>query len=388
MTQAWRFRTSGIVWPFLFLFAAVPAFFLLDEFTPARATDEFQPANDEINALFERAKPSVVKVHSGDKFISAGTGFFIDDRGTVLTSSNVIGDNTNARVVVNGVELDAKILGNDPRSGLAMLRVSYDESPSLPLGHSGDLRTGNNVVVVGYPMSFPVAFSEGQICGFDISFIVPPKNDGTGKGSVATVERFATTHIHANASISPGQVGSPLLNEQGEVIGIVATSPDSGQTIYALPVEAMQKIIADFNQYGRARHGWVGVNVVQGPDSNHDGRTVRVVQAVPGTPASKSGIRPGDTVMRIDEREIYRPADVLDASFFSHVGGSMTVVVRRDQDLFSYNFPVIERPSTPAPSVPGAPASSSAPLTSAPMDPDSPGDAEPILVNHIVSDSH
>ena len=126
---------------------------------------------------------------------------------------------------------------------------------------------------------------------------------------------------------------------------MVATSPDDGASVYALPVEAMEKIIADFNQYGRARHGWVGVKFIQGPDTLHDGRTVRVVAVVPGTPAAGSGIRPGDTVMRIDSREIYRPDDVVDASFFSQVGGSMTVVVRRDQALYNYSFAVMERPA-------------------------------------------
>jgi S1-C subfamily serine protease len=353
---------------------------------PARAADVFQPTSDEINAVVERSKPSVVQVRSGDKFILAGTGFFIDDRGTVLTSSSVIGDNTSARVVVNGVELEAKILGNDPRSGLAMLRVAYDESPSLPLGHTGDLKTGDNVMVIGYPMNLPVTFAQGQVDGFEISYLVPPKDDGTAKETVATLERFATSHIHATVAIGPGQVGSPLLNNQGDVIGLVATSPDGGQSIYALPVEAIQKIVADFNQFGRAQHGWVGVNVVQVPDSNHDGRTVRVVQAVPGTPASKSGIQPGDTVMRIDDREIFRPADVLDASFFSHVGGNMTVVVRRDQDLLTYCFPVIERPANPLPPGSPAPGTTSAPVTSAPAAPAS--SSEPILVNKFVPDSH
>jgi serine protease DegS len=109
----------------------------------------------------------------------------------------------------------------------------------------------------------------------------------------------------------------------------------------------MEKIMADFAQYGHARHGWVGVTVVEVPDTAHDGRTVRVLDAVPGTPASKSGIRAGDTVMRIDSREIYRPADVLDASFFSQVGGNMTVVVRREEKLYNYTFAVIERPEKP-----------------------------------------
>jgi len=124
--------------------------------------------------------------------------------------------------------------------------------------------------------------------------------------------------------------------------------------------------MADFNQYGHAQYGWVGINVRQAPDILHDGRTVSVVQVVPGTPASESGIQPGDTVMRIDAREIYRPTDVLDASFFSQVGSNMNVVVRRDEKLYNYNFAVIERPQNPA--------SVSAPMA-----------GSPTLVNHVAA---
>lgn len=316
----------------------------------ARA-DVFQLSGDEASALFDKAKAAVVQVHSGDPgFVLAGSGFFIDDQGTVLTSSTILGDNNSARVVINGVEMDAKILGNDPRSGLAMLRVSYGESPSLPLARASNLQTGDGVMTLGYPMNLPIAPSQGPVSGFDASFLthdVPSELES--KGTVAALERFATTHIHANIPISPGQVGGPLLNSRGEVVGIVATSPDDGRSIYALPVEAIAKLMADFNQFGRARYGWVGVNVREQPDTAHDGRTVRVVEAVPGTPASESGIRAGDTVMRIDSREIYRPADVLDASFFSQVGANMSVVVRRDDKLYDYTFAVIERPAGTAP---------------------------------------
>ena len=311
-----------------------------------RAADVFQLGGDEANALFDKAKASVVQVRSGDKgLISAGTGFFIDDQGTVLTSSTILGDNNSARVVINGVEMDAKILGNDPRSGLAMLSVSYGASPALPLATTSALESGEGVMAIGYPLNLPVAPSQGPVSGFDASFL--DRHDAAlgAKSTVAKVERFATTHIHANVAISPGEVGAPLLNAHGEVVGLVATSPDDGRSIYALPIEAMAKIVADFKQYGCAKHGWVGVNVMEQPDAAHDGRSVRVVQVVPGTPASESGIRLGDTVMRIDTREIYRPADVLDASFFSQVGSNMNVVVRRDDKLFNYSFAVIERPA-------------------------------------------
>jgi S1-C subfamily serine protease len=90
------------------------------------------------------------------------------------------------------------------------------------------------------------------------------------------------------------------------------------------------------------------------------------VQVVPGSPASESGIQSGDTLMRIDAREIYRPADVLDASFFSRVGGNMNVVVRRDDKLYNYGFTLIERPQNPT-DVP-------APLA-----------GRPTLVNHVAA---
>lgn len=347
MTQRWRSSRGRLpLRAVCLLAAAVPLAAPLVFSGTARATDLFQLSTDETNALFDKAKAAVVQVRSGSVgMINAGTGFFIDDQGTVLTSATILGDNNSARVVINGVEMDAKIIGNDPHSGLAMLRVNYNAGPSLPLAHAAGLRSGDGVMVVGFPLNLPVAPSQGPVSGFDASYLAHIGRRPDGK-EVAAVERFATTHIHANVAISPGEIGAPLLNAQGNVVGLVATSPDDGRSVYALPVEAMAKVMADFAQYGRARQGWVGVNVVPEADTGHDGRTVRVVEVLPGSPASETGIQPGDTVMRIDAREIYRPADVLDASFFSQVGSSMSVVVRREDKLYNYSFSVAERPAT------------------------------------------
>jgi len=316
---------------------AILALISLAAALPARATDIFQSIDEEVSALFDKSKASVVQVQSGDGDVMlSGSGFFIDDKGTVLTSSTVIGSNTTVRVSVNGDFQPARIVGNDPRSGLAELQVAAHDSPGLPLGESTDMKTGYAVMMIGYPLGDSAAPSQGLISGFDVRYMN---------------QFFATTHIHASVPISPGQVGGPLLDMRegkGEVVGLVVPSPDDGRSIYALPVEAINKILGDFSQYGCAKHGWVGVDVVEVPDTNHDGRCVRVVRTVPGTPASQSGILAGDTVMRIDSREVYRPADVMDASFFSHVGAQMTVVVRRNESLYNFNFAVIERPSPPS----------------------------------------
>lgn len=302
---------------------------------PLRGDDVFQSLGQEVNAVFDKSRASVVQVRSGDgDLMLSGTGFFIDSNGTVLTSSSVIGDHTSASVCVNGEFVAARIVGNDPRSGLAELQVADPGSPALPIGQSTDMKTGYMVITVGYPLNLPAAPAQGLVSGFDVRYMN---------------QFFATTHIHAALSISPGQVGSPLLNGKGELVGLVVPSPDDGRSIYALPIEAINKILADFAAYGRAKHGWVGVDVVEAPDTRHDGRCVQVVRTVPGTPASKSGIMPNDTVMRIDSREIYRPADVMDASFFSHVGNNMTVVVRRNETLYNYTFAVTERPALRSP---------------------------------------
>jgi serine protease Do len=329
MTRRLRFRVPTRR-AFLFLLAALAA-------GPALGTlraDNLSPSSDDSSALFDKAKPAIVRVESGgDGLLSAGTGFLVDDQGTVLTAASIIGNSLTARVTINGLPLDARILGNDARSGLAMLRISAPGNPFLSLGHSTDLKTGYTVYTLGYPLNLPPALAQGPVSGFEVHYL----------------KRFffCTTHIHADVPLAPGQVGGPMLNPHGEVVGMIVPSPDDGRSVYALPVEAVEKIMSDFTQYGHARHGWVGVSVVEVPDANHDGRTVCVLKLEPGTPASRSGIRPGDIVMRIDSREIYRPSDVLDASFFSQVGGTMTVVVRRDQQLYNYSFAVIERPEAP-----------------------------------------
>jgi serine protease Do len=345
MTRRRRFRTRSRR-AFLILLTACAAGPALG---PLRA-DNFSPTSDETNALFDKAKGAIVRVEAGgDGLLSAGTGFIVDDQGTVLTASTIIGNSPAARVTVNGVQMDARILGNDSRSGLAMLRVSAPGVPALPLGHSTDLKTGYTVYTIGFPLNLPPALAQGPVSGFEVHYLK---------------RFFCTTHIHADVPLAPGQVGGPMLNTHGEVVGIIVPSPDDGRSVYALPVEAMEKIMSDFTQYGRARHGWVGVKVVEAPDIDHDGRTVCVYALEPGTPASKSGIRPGDIVMRIDSREIYRPADVLDASFFSQVGGNMTVVVRRDEELYNYSFPVIERPEAPG-AAPVSRATDAAPVNTA-----------------------
>jgi serine protease Do len=302
---------------------------------PAPATDSvpnaFDAVGQEVNVLFEKAKTAVVRVRSeSDKLTMSGTGFYIDNKGTVLTAAAIISENSVVTVESNGAWHLARVIGRDSRSGVALLQTDIGATPYLTLGKSAELKTGLSVVTVGFPRNLPVAPSYGQISGFDFRYLD---------------KIFPTTHIRASVSVSPGQVGGPLLNSKGEVVGMLVTAIEEGRSVYALPAEAIEKIIGDFRHYGLARHGWVGVGVREVPGAHPGTPAVEISQLFDATPASVSGLASGDVVLKIGTRNITGPSDVMDASFFSNVGEETSVTVMRGGKTMVYKFTVKERPT-------------------------------------------
>ena len=331
MTQPWHFngfmcKKAASLLPFLLVLAVAGL-----EVTPLRAASVFDAIGQEVSNIFEKTRPAIVRVRSeGDELTMAGTGFFIDDKGTVLTAAPILGENVTASVEVNGQWVSAKILGRDMRSGVALLQVPQGLTPFLTLGNSGGLKSGLAVMAIGYPRNLPVAPSFGFISGFDFRYLD---------------RYFPTTHIRANLPIAPGQVGGPMLNTKGDVVGLLVTAIDEGRSVYALPIEAAAKVVEDFRKYGTARHGWVGVGVKEVGDGQSGLRAVEITQLFGDTPASQSGLAPGDMVIKIGGRPITCPADVMDASFYSRVGQETNVTVVRDGKTLVYKFVVQERPT-------------------------------------------
>lgn len=296
---------------------------------PLHAAGLIDMLSDEVGAIFEKAAPAVVKVRSSGKVVPlAGSGFFIDSQGTILTSSAVVGDNLTAKVEYQkGDEqksVDALVIGRDSRSGVALLKIEASKTPYLRFGDSDKLRTATGLVSVAYPYNLPVAPNFGQVAGFDVQYLN---------------RFFATTHVRANISVSPGQIGGPLLNSKGKVVALMVMAVDDGKACYGLPIKAAGKIISDIKEYGEARHGWVGVGVVE---KDH---IVRVAHLFEGTPAIMSGIEPGDHVLKIGDRPITQPKDILDAAFFAGIGQTLPVEIQRDGQTFTFEIEVKERPS-------------------------------------------
>src|SRR5438132_2176717 len=202
----------------------------------------------QVKDVFEHAAKAVVKIHGVDEHSEiSGTGFFVDPTGTLYTAYTVGGEAGNFTIEFEGKKYPARQILADIRSGMAMLKVDL-ATPALPIGKSEQLEIATPVVTVGYPLDLPETPSFGMIAGFDRKYL--------GR-------YFSTTHLRVNLPTQRGEAGAPLLNLNGEVVGILVSSLENNSACYALPIDAAEKIRRDFVRFGEIRHGWIGANVAE-----------------------------------------------------------------------------------------------------------------------------
>src|ERR1700737_362834 len=272
----------------------------------------------QVKDVFGHAAKAVVKVHGVDEHSEIfGTGFFIDPTGTLYTSYTVGGEAGNFTIEFQGKIYRARQIVADDRSGIAMLKIDA-ATPALPIGKSRQLEVATPVVTIGYPPHLPEGPSFGMMAGFDRKYL--------GR-------YFSTTHLRVNLPAQRGEAGAPLLNLNGEVVGILVSSLENNSACYALPIEAAEKIRSDFVRFGEARHGWVGINVSEAAQPV-EGSRAEMTQIMEDTPAARSGIKSGDILLQVGRKKVTQPEDVLDASFFISAGETIPITVMRgDQKL-------------------------------------------------------
>ena len=310
----------------------------------ARSQTPLDAFCDTVNKVFEGNKEAIVRVKAiqGDgEVLTYGTGFYIDNHGTILTAAAILGPSKTVKVETNGLSLPAQILSRDNRSGVVLLKVFNGATPYLHMGDSTELRTASPVIGLGFPLNLPIAPIYGMITGFDSQYLD---------------RYFCTTHLRTSMAISPGQIGGPVLNTRGDLVGMIVMAADERKFTYALPIKAIQKALTDIAMRGEVKHGWVGVGVTEVDPDRGGVRTtsvplkdeparVRISQIFDHTAAAASGLQLGDVVLRIGSREIHRPTDVIDASYFASVGEKMVVTVEREGKIQDYTFIVGERPT-------------------------------------------
>lgn len=256
----------------------------------------------EVRAIFERSRGAVCTVEADDEHGHIrGTGFLVDATGTLFTSYSIGGETEDIVVTLGEEKHPATRLVADPRSGIAILKVEADKPlPFLPGAKARDLAIATPLVVLGYPLEMPLSPSFGIIAGFDMGF----------QGRY-----FATRHIRANVPVQKGEGGAPILNLKGEVVGVLISTLEGGSGLFALPIEAAQKVLGDFHRHGRIRQGWLGVDV-RVTDALEHGSSARIRNLRADGPGHKGNLRPGDVLLQIGDWKITSPEDVLNAAFY------------------------------------------------------------------------
>ena len=228
---------------------------------------------------------------------SLGSGVVVAADGTIVTNVHVVVRATRIHVTLaDEREFDAKLVGADADSDIAVLRVTTGDSlPFIALGTSDDLMIGESVIAIGNPFGLSHTVTTGVV-------------SAVGR-SLHEEDRTYTDFIQTDASINPGNSGGPLLNIKGEVIGINTAIYGKAQGIgFAIPVDRARRVMKDLVSYGEVRHPWVGVLVQDlTPElAQHFGARhgVIVADVEPKSPGAAAGLERGDAIVKVDGHDV------------------------------------------------------------------------------------
>lgn len=304
--------------------------------TGLHAASMLETMDAEVSSLYAKSKEAILKVHSecapifGNMSFGpvrrSGTGFFIDHEGRFVTAATLVENSKSCWVQWRGQRVNARVLGVDPGTNLALLQVDTGEpTPQLDLGDGGELRVGSMVVAIGFPYEQPSEPVVGFVTGLDIKC-----------GTLV----FPVNYIRAGCKLRPGQGGGPLFNARGEVVGIVVAAHSDDQC-YALPIQAVRKVCTDIVQSGQTQYSWVGLSVTE------TNGQVLVQEVTSNSPAAQVGVRDNDILLRIGDKCINRSADILNTMFYRRCGERATLTILRDAKTQEVVVVIGRRPVQP-----------------------------------------
>jgi serine protease Do len=260
-----------------------------------------------------------------------GSGFIVSRDGYVITNDHVaVSTEAEIKVIMhNGDELEGRVLWTDPTLDLAVIKVHASDLPAAELGDSSQLIVGDPAIAIGTPLGlqFQHTTTAGIISALDRTVEV-----GTERG-----QNFMEDLIQTDASINPGNSGGPLIDVNGQIIGINTVKVVSAEGIgFAIPINAAKPIIQHFLEDGEFTTPYIGVvgydkaiaHYYKQTDGLVDG--VYVVNIDPRGPAYKSGIRVDDIITRLGDKLVTKMLELRIAVYSHHVGDTVDVVVMRD----------------------------------------------------------
>src|SRR5436305_7553514 len=303
--------------------------------------------SNAVISVTERVGPSVVRVETGSKATGSrerggiGSGIVISPDGLVLTNSHVVGSSKQIRLRdVEGVVTDARVLGVDPDTDLALLRA--DGARDLryaSLGDSKNLRRGQLVVAIGNPLGFESTVTAGVVSAL-------------GRSIRSVSGRMIEDVIQTDAALNPGNSGGALVSSNAEVIGINTAIINGAQGIcFAVASNTAQFVLSEIIRHGYVRRAYIGVAgqtapiprrhaVVAGVDNTMG---ALLAQIEPDSPAAHAGLLPGDVVIRLDRVEVNGVDDLIRVLDRDRIGRTLEMEVLRLGRLRSVKIHPIER---------------------------------------------
>lgn len=268
-----------------------------------------------------------------------GSGFIISSDGYVLTNNHVVqGADTVTVRLSDRRELDAEVVGTDPLSDVAVLRIQGKDLPTLKIGDPTQLKVGEWVLAIGSPFGFEYTLTSG---------IVSAKSRALPNGSYVPF-------IQTDVAINPGNSGGPLLNMRGEVVGINSQiySPSGGYVglSFAIPIDVAMEVAEQLKTSGQVSRGYLGVVTQDITRDLADAYNLPrpagalVSKVLPGTPAEKAGLKDGDVITQFNGSDIVRHTDLPFMIGRAKVGSTYPLTVYRDGKSMTVTFQVASLP--------------------------------------------
>ena len=243
-----------------------------------------------------RVGPAVISVagHPADREPGQGSGFVITPDGLALTNSHVVRGRQRLRTVTDdGDAIDATLIGDDPSTDLALIRLAAKDLPHAELGDSDCLQVGQLVIAVGNPFGFRSTVSTGVVSAL-------------GRAMRSEQGRLIENIVQHTAPLNPGNSGGPLVDSRGRVVGVNTAIIAMAQGLgFAVPAATAQWVVGELIAHGRVRRLSLGIHVTIAPIPRRLAReldlltdqAVEVVEVLPRGPASAAGLRPGDWIV-------------------------------------------------------------------------------------------